>query len=491
MALKLINSESVRQDLRGLTLWFSEDERNLLVVHDAHGIIFFEYIDSNKVVEGGRGLKLKAGDIGSSRTPMSYLRRSRVIAYNSTAEADLRNDLKKEIENCSDMPPYLQQAFKSYLGGKSQSLEFTTALKDYRPRHNSNPLFRAMAPLYRYRTFQLLNGWFLPVIIGAGIGLLGFQFIYQYSQRYDPVRACFKMGHFNDCAETLRRAMVSQEKEQVWPENALQNVLLACKDGSQPDACGLIHDFIKIKPNEEWVKKFIATDCRPQSLSNVCSLLGRILVAGGKSEEAMLAQVLQCQYLRSVVADKLAVEILTLNLLHDLRECRPAVILDVKGLSERLCREGQICAPLVAKTFASTVPKKVLGLLEKSCQQYHDDQCILLACLQPTAGNLQFFRSKAVLFWKDGGGEKTIVRKAIPQFYHTLTTGEQIQARQAWERECTAGDLRSCFGHTATSEEKDFDRNVKKFCALLPGYFKKASLTDLLTLRLSLKLSGE
>ncbi|MBI2519223.1 MAG: hypothetical protein HYV97_02350 [Bdellovibrio sp.] len=501
MALQLIRPESVRQDLRGLTLWFSEGERNLLVVHDERGVIFFEYIDTQKMIEGGRDLSLKVGEIGGSRTPLSYLRRSRVIAYKSIVKGELLNDLKNEIEKCQGMPSYIQQTLKSYLGGESKSLDFATPLQDYHPLRTSHVLSRAMAPLYRYRMFQWLNGWFLPVIVGIVIGAISLQVLYNYYTRYDPIRQCYKRGYFTDCAETLRRSMVSQEKKQEWPENALQNVLLACKNGSHPEGCGLIYDYLKNKPHDEWVKKFIAPECRPQSLTNACHLWSQFLSDEQKPFESMLAQVLQCQYFRSLVVNKLAVETLPLNLLHDLRECQKSVVFDADQMVlghpmyisrlENLCSKGQICAPLLASAMGSSGQKKVLAMLVKSCQEYQDDQCILLACFLPTDENVQAFRPKSVLFWKDGVGEKTVVSKAIPQFYQTLTTAEQNDARKNWERECGAGDIRSCFHSTATSEEKDFRHNVKKFCGMLPEYLKKAAFVDLLTLRLSLKLSGE
>ncbi len=505
MALRPVNPESVRQDLLGLTLWFTEGERNLLIVHDERGIIFFEYTDANKVVHGGRGLQFKAGEIGSSHTPLSYLRRSRMIEYQESIKGEITDALKKDIEACEAMPPYLRQTLNAYLNGDFRNLEFISPLKNYRPSRKTSALtalFQAIPQQFRYRLSRWLNGWFLPVTMGVIVACVMAAFIYKQHTKYDPARLCLNTGHYNDCAETLKRSLTSQEPEQKSVEQALQKLLLFCKDRSQPDACNLIFDYYKKKNDNAWVKENLIPNCRPDSLNNICSLLHRIFAEafsrdGAETHQVIYSQALQCQYLRQLVNKKLAVNTLDLNLLHELRECPRELTLSMDASDTRsLCHEWGICTPSLVDTLwkKRSTPedvKRLISALGNACRTYQDDQCILSACIWTTEINKALFRPDEILFWKDAEREKHIWAKSIPQLYPTMTSSEQGQARESWNRECSSGDIRSCFAYASTSADKDLSQNVKKFCSQLPEYLKKAPPQELLALRLSLKLSGE
>ena len=98
----------------------------------------------------------------------------------------------------------------------------------------------------------------LPLIVGVLIGVTGFGLLYHHHNKYNPARECYKMGDFNDCAETVRRDMLSQEVSRSG-EQTFQNVLLSCKTGNQPEACELIYDYLQKKPEkaDQWIEKFI------------------------------------------------------------------------------------------------------------------------------------------------------------------------------------------------------------------------------------------
>ena len=66
-------------------------------------------------MDGGRGASFKVGEIGSSHTPLSYLRRSRVVAYKSTGKDEVHEGLKSEIEKCEGMPPTYSKHVKEFL----------------------------------------------------------------------------------------------------------------------------------------------------------------------------------------------------------------------------------------------------------------------------------------------------------------------------------------------------------------------------------------
>jgi len=533
-------------------LWFNEGDKNLLVIHDEKGIVFFEYINDKKVLEGGRNSPYRFGYIEESRVDAREVRKARTKKYHSDRPPDFCKEAEEQIQNCHEMPVYVHKALLRFLNKDRHHLEFDTPISDYKTLRNSTQIIKIMTPLFRFQIFQYWGGWFVPAIIGLLLLIFGSLFIVTKFDRRDEIGFnCRKSGQKEDCLHFVKNLIDGTLKQfdPQYAEPAFKVVVEQCAYNQKTaDACDLLRNAVenlRVKPNLDYgisldeLLSMLSGKCRllddKKIFSGTCEVLGHLreqewgkptknprLVLG--FDETVAQRFFECLFIADTIKEKLQVESLPLNLFFKLKTCHerlepfypaldPKMEIVTSNLNKKsiaadgprsfvkLCHEFNLCLPSYAWNLrngkikeSSKISDPFFFLLSRECKSYGDGACWVTACLKGnelTKEDIQSLTNQNhYAIWKSREGLGLGVPTML-QFFSHFTDSEKNWYSKYWSNRCDKNDIRSCVAKVLTSPREDFKQNFAPICRAIRHQLKHAPIEQLLLPAWDLKFPGE
>ena len=132
MTLKLVNPKSIKQDPRGVSLWWNGRDENLYIVHNAETIIYFELCSGTDILHGENGGVLKFGKISSDRVDDHFFKGARLVNLVHDVPGPILMDLLPVLERCDGLDAELKEKIQEYLiSPKSTDLSLSSRIEDF------------------------------------------------------------------------------------------------------------------------------------------------------------------------------------------------------------------------------------------------------------------------------------------------------------------------------------------------------------------------
>ena len=181
MALKLVNPNSIKQDPRGIALWWNDGDKNLYVVHNADMIFYFELCEGTDILHGENGKILKFGKISSDRVDDHFFKGARLVNLVHDVPNPVLMDLLPLLEECEGLEKELKEKIQEYLiTPKSTDLNLTKPIENF-DEYLTDIHVRAVKKRRRFKLKEWQQFLFIFVIsVGGMVAMIVAAAMYVY-----------------------------------------------------------------------------------------------------------------------------------------------------------------------------------------------------------------------------------------------------------------------------------------------------------------------